>query len=1101
DVFVKVGTFHFPADFIVVDFDATPRVPLILGRSILNTERALIDVFKGELTLRVGKEAITFNLDQTSTYSANYNDTTAKRIDVINMACGEYSQEVLGFSDVIAKVDAFLALEDDPTSPKVDHSYFDLEEDILLLEAFLNDDPSLPPPTHGNYLPQVQKELKICEAKTDKSSIDEPPKVELKDLPPHLEYAFLEGNDKLPVIIAKYLSYEEKTTLITILKSHKQAIAWKLSSIKGKRVNSDSLDYGVCIDYRKLNESTRKDHFPLPSMDQMLERLARNKYYCFLDGFSSYFQIPIDPKIKKRPHSRVLTERLPTVACLLGYAMHRARFKGAVLGQRQEKHFRPIHYASKTMTEAESNYTTTKKEMLAVVYAFKKFRSYLIMNKSIVYTDHSALKYLFAKKDPKARLLRWVLLLQEFTLEVIDTKGVENLAKNKFFKDVKHYFWDDPFLFKICADQVIRRCVHGQEAIDILKACHYGPTGGHHGPNYTAKKVFDSGFYWPNIYRDAQDLVKSCDVCQRQGKISGNKYILVAVDYLSKWVEAKALPKNDARVVCKFLKNLFARFGTPRAIISDRGTHFCNEQFAKVMLKFGVTYRLATPYHPQTSGHVEEFLDFEDLCQGFCPSVFTSSASFGNHISKSNRTNVYLLAYLINGLRFTYYVTRSLEVSNNSTTNTLDKVDTPLIIIEENEDPQIVSSSEEPMIRIEQYFLMTDYSLWEVILNGDSPTPTRVIDGVVQPVAPTTAEQMFGGNKETKKVQKTLLKQQYKNFTGSSSESLDQIHNRMQKLISQLEILRESLFQEVINLKFLRSLPTEWRTHTLIWRKKTDFEDQSLDDLFNSLKIYEAEVKISSTTCPTTQNIAFVSSQNTNSTNERGNFIRKCRSPKDYRNKETKRTNVPLETSMSNALVSQCYDNQVFNSSVFDCDEMFSSESDVSMPTSPIYDRPSVKPVEHPILAANLQRDILKSRGYGNSRNRKACFVCKSLTHLIKDCDYYEKKMVQQSVRNYAMRVLTRSRFVPLFAARPINTVVPQTKVQHQRPPTHGVNMAHSPKRRPTNRRPSPPASNFHQKVTTAKALEVNVVKGVKGNWGNPQHALKGKGVIDSRCL
>ncbi|GJV42749.1 reverse transcriptase domain-containing protein [Tanacetum coccineum] len=221
--------------------------------------------------------------------------------------------------------------------------------------------------------------------------------------------------------------------------------------------------------------------------------------------------------------------------------------------------------------------------MLAVVYAFEKFRSYLILNKSIVYTDHSALKYLFAKKDSKARLLWWVLLLQEFKFKVIDTKGAENLAadhlsrlenpyenvldpkeinetfpletlnmvtfrgdsstpwfadyanyhagnfivkgmssqqKNKFFKDVKHYFWDDPYLFKICADQVIRRCVAGQEAIDILKACHSGPTGGHYGANYTAKKVFDSGFYWPTIYRDAHDLVTRCDTCQRQGKIS-----------------------------------------------------------------------------------------------------------------------------------------------------------------------------------------------------------------------------------------------------------------------------------------------------------------------------------------------------------------------------------------------------------------------------------------------------------------------------------------------------------------------------------------------------------------------------------------------------
>nr|GFB73515.1 reverse transcriptase domain-containing protein [Tanacetum cinerariifolium] len=280
------------------------------------------DVFVkvGELTLRVGKEAITFNLYQTSRYSANYNDMMAKRIDIIDMACEEYLQEVL-----------------------------------------------------GNYLPKVRKKLKIYEAKSEKSSIDEPSEVELKDLPPHLEYVFLEGDDKFPVIIAKDLSMEEKTAFITVLKSHKRAIAWKLSDIKGidpefcthkifmkedfepvvqhqRRVNpkiydvikqevlklldagliypiSDSswvspvhcvpkkggftvveneknelipnrlvMGWRVRIDYRKLNEATRKDHFPLPFMDQMLERFAGNRYYCFLDGFSGYFQIPIDPK-------------------------------------------------------------------------------------------------------------------------------------------------------------------------------------------------------------------------------------------------------------------------------------------------------------------------------------------------------------------------------------------------------------------------------------------------------------------------------------------------------------------------------------------------------------------------------------------------------------------------------------------------------------------------------------------------------------------------------------------------------------------------------------------------------------------------------------
>nr|GFB99325.1 reverse transcriptase domain-containing protein [Tanacetum cinerariifolium] len=251
---------------------------------------------------------------------------------------------------------------------------------------------------------------------------------------------------------------------------------------------------------------------------------------------------------------------------------HLTTIIGAVLGQRHEKHFKLIHYASKMMIDAESNYTTTKKEMLAVVYAFEKFRSYLIMNKSIVHTDHSALKYLFAKKDAKARLLRWVLLLQEFDFKVLDTKGAENLEadhlsrlenpyenvldpkeinetflletlsmvtfrgdsnaswfadfesyhagnfivkgmtskqKNKFFKDVKNYFLDEPFLFKICADQVIWRCVHDKEALDILVACHNGPTWGHHGANLTAKNVFDVGFFWPTIYKDAHEFVKN----------------------------------------------------------------------------------------------------------------------------------------------------------------------------------------------------------------------------------------------------------------------------------------------------------------------------------------------------------------------------------------------------------------------------------------------------------------------------------------------------------------------------------------------------------------------------------------------------------------
>ncbi|GJT18328.1 reverse transcriptase domain-containing protein [Tanacetum coccineum] len=405
-----------------------PRVPLILGRCFLKTSHALIDVYEGEITLRVGKEAITFNLDQTSRYTADYNHMTVNKIDVIDMACDEYSQEVLGFSNVIAsgnptpyfepivstaspnltpfgdsdfllfeEADSFLALEDDPTSSEVDPTYQDPEGDILLLEAILNSEPPPPLPNQEQYLPGVRKELKLCEAKTVESSVDEPPEVELKELPPHLEYAFLEGDDKLPVIIAKDLKDEEKAALLKVLKSHKRAIAWKLSDIKGvspefcthkilmeedyepsvqsqRRVNpkihdvikkeveklldagliypiSDSpwvspvhcvpkkggmtvitneeneliptrlvTGWRVCIDYRKLNEATRKDHFPLPFMDQMLERLAGNQYYCFLDGFSGYFQIPIDPKDQEKttftcPYGTFAYRRMPFGLC------------------------------------------------------------------------------------------------------------------------------------------------------------------------------------------------------------------------------------------------------------------------------------------------------------------------------------------------------------------------------------------------------------------------------------------------------------------------------------------------------------------------------------------------------------------------------------------------------------------------------------------------------------------------------------------------------------------------------------------------------------------------------------------------------------------
>nr|GEX47169.1 hypothetical protein [Tanacetum cinerariifolium] len=511
----------------------------------------------GELTLRVGKEAVTFNLDQTLRYSANFNDMMANQIDVIDMACEEYSQEVLSFSDVIAsgnttpyydpvistssptltpfgdseflleEVDDFLALEDDPTLPEVDHSYYDTEGDILLLKAFFNDDPSLPLPTQGMYLAQIQKEIKICKAKNDKSLMDEPSEVKLKDLPPHLEYAFLEDDDKFPVIIAKDLSVEEKVALIKILKSHKQAITWKLSDIQG--INSKFCTHKILMegDFKPAVQHQRRVN---PKIHDVIKKeveklLDAELIYPISDSpwEKSHFMVKEDvvlghkiskngievdkakvDVIAKLPHpTTVKGKNTPFIVfdeCIQAFETLKKLTEapilivpdwdlpfelmcdasdfaiGAVLGQHHEKHFRPMHYASKTMTEAESHYTTTEKEMLAVVYTFEKFQSYLILNKSIVYTDHPALKYLFPKKIPRQDCsggissfkssnsnTLWFSDFANYHAGNFIVKGMSSHQKNKFFKDVKHYFWDDPFLFKICADQVIRRYVHGQE--------------------------------------------------------------------------------------------------------------------------------------------------------------------------------------------------------------------------------------------------------------------------------------------------------------------------------------------------------------------------------------------------------------------------------------------------------------------------------------------------------------------------------------------------------------------------------------------------------------------------------------------------------------
>nr|GEY21421.1 reverse transcriptase domain-containing protein [Tanacetum cinerariifolium] len=541
----------------------------------------------------------------------------------VGMPCAFYSQQ-FGDSDFLLfeEVDAFLDLEDDPDSPKINLFYYDLEGDILLLEAIVNSEPLPPLPNHKQYTPSYKKELKVCEAKTIKYSVDEPPEVELKDLPPHLEYAFLEGDNKLPVIIAKELGDEEKSALIKILKSHKRAIAWKLSDTQEVEKLLDAgliypisdspwvspvhcvpkkggftvieneeneliptrlvTGWRVCIDYRKLNEATHKDHFPLPFMDQMLERLAGNEYYCFLDGFSGYFQIPIDPRDQEKttftcPYETFAYRRMPFGLCNAPGTFQRCML--AIFNNMVEKTMEVFMDDFSIFGNSFENCLSRLDKMLQRIEVDR------------------------AKVDVIAKLPH-------------PTTVKENLAAGHLSR------LENPY-----ENVLDPKEINEKFPLETLSMVTFRG---------------DSSTPWlqtlPITTRDAHELVKNCDSCQRQEKISqrdkmpqnsiqvceifdvwgidfmgpfsssrGNKYILVAVDYLSKWVEAKALPTNDARVVCKFLKSLFTRFGSPRAIISDRGTHFCNDQFAKVMLKYRVTHHLSTTYHPQTSGQVEAF--------------------------------------------------------------------------------------------------------------------------------------------------------------------------------------------------------------------------------------------------------------------------------------------------------------------------------------------------------------------------------------------------------------------------------------------------------------------------------------------------------------
>ncbi|XP_022156000.1 uncharacterized protein LOC111022975 [Momordica charantia] len=482
----------------------------------------------------------------------------------------------------------------------------------------------------------------------------------------------------------------------------------------------------ICMDYKKLSKATRNDHFPLPFIDQMLNRLVGQEYYCFLDRYSDLVESVVEVFMDDfsvfgasftecLSNLRRVLQRCEETNLVLNWEKcHFLVQEGIVLGHWVSKKglevdkakvdiierlppptnvkgiqsflghaFDALKYA---LTHAPiiqflDCYTTTEKELLAVVFAFEKFRAYLMEVKVIVHTNHAALKYLLTKKDAKPRLIRWILLLQEFDVDIKDKKGSENLVADQlsriikadegknavairesfldeqlltvsytdaqeeepwfvdivnflavairpegwtkqqlkcFFYECRFYYCDDPILYILGQENILKKCVSNSEASQILKSCHATPYWGHFEGQRIAAKVLQSGYLWPSIFKDANELVKNFNECQRVGNISkksempltyilevelfdvwgidfmgpfppsnDHRFILVAVDYVSKWVEAISCPTSDAKVVTKFLlKNIITKFGTPRAIISDEGTHFVNRAVAGLLARY-----------------------------------------------------------------------------------------------------------------------------------------------------------------------------------------------------------------------------------------------------------------------------------------------------------------------------------------------------------------------------------------------------------------------------------------------------------------------------------------------------------------------------------
>ncbi|XP_074299097.1 uncharacterized protein LOC141630126 [Silene latifolia] len=661
DVPLVVGKRVIPCDLFVMDMPEDYNVPIILGRPCLATGGAMIDVKSGKLSLQVGEDRVEFELHKFME-APSLGDTCCI-VDILENPMEKHDPKASSMDTL----ETYLV-----SGYEVDDKDVETLAYVWMLDSA---------PFH-----EQAPKFEVLEVGKKEDSSTPPPTVELKPLPSSLKYEFLGDNSTFPVIINSALDDTQTSKLISLLKRFKGVLGYTIGDLKG--ISPSLCTHKILLENEDASsiEAQRK-------LNPIMKEVVKKEVLKLLDAGIIY---PIsDSRLKEALTSAPIIQppdwNLPFE--LMCDASDQAL--GAVLGQRKDGKVHAIHYASKTLHETQTNYSTTEKELLAVVFAMEKFRTYLVGAKVIVFTDHVALRHLLIKKESKHRLISWILLLQEFDMEIRDKKGVENVVadhlsrlinlnvdnglpindylpddhllslslgeapwyadivnylvsgiipydydshkRKKFFHDLRQYFWDEPCLYKSCADGIIRRCIPSEEVKPIISHCHDMPSGGHGSSRKTAARVLQYGFFWPSLFHDVATYVKGCDKCQRSGNISrrhempmnymlevelfdvwgidyqcpfpssnGYEYILVAVDYVSKWVEAIPTKTCDAKSVTKLMETIiFSRFGVPRIVISDRGTHFRERTLDALLKKHGVQHRRSLAYHLQANGQAE----------------------------------------------------------------------------------------------------------------------------------------------------------------------------------------------------------------------------------------------------------------------------------------------------------------------------------------------------------------------------------------------------------------------------------------------------------------------------------------------------------------